>query len=300
MNARAATARASLPTLVILALGTVYLIWGSTYFGIKIAIQSLPPLGMLGIRFLLGGGAALCVSATARACRILAGCSGGWSALVGLLLLGGGTGLVALAERQASSSVAALLIAISPLFASLFSNLWGERTSGREWLGIGVGLVGIVLLNLGELRATPLAALLLVLAPLCWTFGSAVSRRVALPQGLMGAAAEMLTGGALLLALSPLVHERWHTPTAASLWALAYLVVFGSIVAYSAYMYLVAHTRPALATSYAYVNPLVAVLLGIGFGGEHLGSLGWVALAVIVLGVVLVIWPRREAAGGAT
>ena len=298
MNARAATARASLPTLVILALGTVYLIWGSTYFGIKIAIGSLPPLGMLGIRFLLGGGllyAFLRLRGVPNPGRV----QWGWSALVGLLLLGGGTGLVALAERQASSSVAALLIAISPLFASLFSNLWGERTSGREWLGIGVGLVGIVLLNLGELRATPLAALLLVLAPLCWTFGSALARRVALPQGLMGAAAEMLTGGALLLALSPLVHERWHTPTAASLWALAYLVVFGSIVAYSAYMYLVAHTRPALATSYAYVNPLVAVLLGIGFGGEHLGALGWLALAVIVLGVVLVIWPRREAAGGA-
>ncbi|WP_425148010.1 drug/metabolite exporter YedA [Deinococcus sp.] len=295
MSARTATATTSLPTLVILALGTVYLIWGSTYFGIKVAIASLPPLGMLGLRFLIAG-ALLYAGLRLRGVPNPGRVQWGWSALVGLLLLGGGTGLVALAEKQASSSVAALLIAISPLFASLFANLWGERTSGREWLGIGVGLVGVALLNLGELRATPLAALLLILAPLCWTFGSALARRAALPSGLMGAAAEMLTGGALLTLLSSLLRERWHSPTAASLWALGYLVVFGSILAYSAYMYLVAHTRPALATSYAYVNPLVAVLLGLGLGGEHLGTLGWLALGVIVLGVLLVIWPRPEPA----
>lgn len=118
------------------------------------------------------------------------------SALVGTLLLGGGTGLVTLAERDASSSVAAMVIAVSPLFAALFARLWGERTGGREWLGIGVGLIGIALLNIGELHATPLAALLLILAPLCWTFGSQWSRHLPLPQGLMGSAAEMLTGAA--------------------------------------------------------------------------------------------------------
>ena len=297
MTSALPVARARLPLPVLLCLLTVYVVWGSTYFGIKVAIESLPPLGMLGLRFLIAG---VVLYAVLRLRGVPRPTAAQWrgAGLVGLLLLVGGTGLVTLAERQASSSVTAMLIAISPLFASLFGNLWGQRTTRREWLGIGVGLLGILLLNLGELRATPLAAALLILAPLCWTLGSALARRVTLPPGLMGAAAEMLTGGLLLIVLSTLGREHWRVPTPASAWALAYLVVFGSVLAYSAYMYLVAHTRPALSTSYAYVNPLVAVLLGILLGGEHLGALGWAALAVIVLGVLLVIWPRKEPATG--
>lgn len=290
-----ASRAARLTPTVLLCLALVYVLWGSTYFGIKVAIESLPPMGMLALRFLAAGALLYAFlrwrgapRPTAREWRA--------SALVGLLLLGGGTGLVTLAERDASSSVAAMVIAVSPLFASLFARLWGERTSRREWVGIGTGLVGIVLLNVGELRATPLAAALLILAPLCWTFGSQWSRRLPLPAGLMGSAAEMLTGAVLLGFLSVVMGERWGTPTPASLWALAYLTVFGSLVAYSAYMYLVAHTRPALATSYAYVNPVVAVLLGVGLGGESLTGLGWEALAVILAGVVLVVWPRGGAA----
>lgn len=283
-------APARLTPAVLLSLALVYVVWGSTYFGIKVAIGSLPPLGMLAARFLLAG-ALLYAFLRWRGAPVPTARQWGASAAVGLLLLGGGTGLVTLAERDASSSVAAMMIAVSPLFAALFARLWGERTGGREWLGIAVGLAGIALLNVGELHATPLAALLLVLAPLCWTFGSQWSRHLPLPSGLMGSAAEMLTGGGLLLGLSLLLGERWHAPSAASLGALAYLVVFGSLVAYSAYMYLVAHTRPALATSYAYVNPVVAVLLGVGLGGEHLSPLGWASLGVILLGVALVAWP---------
>ncbi|WP_264776787.1 drug/metabolite exporter YedA [Deinococcus aetherius] len=291
-----ATPAARLTPAVLLCLALVYVVWGSTYFGIKVAIGSLPPLGMLATRFLVAG---VLLYAFLRGRGVPAPSRREWaaSAAVGLLLLGGGTGLVTLAERDASSSVAALVLAVSPLFAALFARLWGERTSGREWLGIGVGLVGIALLNVGELHATPLAALLLILAPLCWTFGSQWSRHLPLPAGLMGSAAEMVTGGVLLALLSVLFGERWGTPTAASLGALAYLIVFGSLVAYSAYMYLVAHTRPALATSYAYVNPVVAVLLGVGLGGETLTGLGWAALGVILTGVALVAWPRRVRTG---
>lgn len=285
---------ARLTPAVLLCLALVYVVWGSTYFGIKVAIESLPPLGMLAVRFLVAG-ALLYGFLRWRGAPAPTRREWGASAVVGLLLLGGGTGLVTLAERDASSSVAAMVLAVSPLFAALFARLWGERTGGREWLGIGVGLLGIALLNVGELRATPLAAGLLILAPLCWTFGSQWSRHLPLPAGLMGSAAEMLTGGVLLGALSLGLGERWAEPSSASLWALAYLTVFGSLVAYSAYMYLVAHTRPALATSYAYVNPVVAVLLGVGLGGETLTGLGWGALAVILTGVVLVAWPRPAA-----
>ncbi|WP_045234394.1 drug/metabolite exporter YedA [Deinococcus pimensis] len=277
--------------LVLLALLTVYLVWGSTYFGIRVAIETLPPMGMLAARFLVAGAL---LFGLLRLHGAPAPTPAEWrsSAIVGVLLLGGGTGLVTLAERDVSSSVAAMVIAVSPLFASLFARLWGERTSGREWAGIGIGLLGIVLLNLGDLRATPLGAVLLVLAPLCWTFGSMWGRHLRLPSGLMGSAAEMLTGGAVLLVLSVLTREHWGTPSAASLWALAYLVVFGSMLAYSAYSYLLHHVRPAVATSYAYVNPVVAVALGVGFGGESLSPLGWAALAVILAGVALVAWPR--------
>lgn len=279
--------------LVLTALGLVYVVWGSTYFGIKVAIETLPPLGMLGIRFLVAGALLYgflrwrgAPNPTREEWRA--------SAIVGALLLLGGTGFVTLAERDVSSSVAAMVIAVSPLFASLFARLFGERTTGREWLGIAIGLLGIVLLNLGDLRATPLGAFLLILAPLCWTFGSMWSKRLPLPKGLMGSAAEMVAGGVLLLLLSAVFREPWHTPSTASLVALAYLVVFGSLVAYSAYLYLLEHTRPAVATSYAYVNPVVAVILGVGFGGETLTGLGWAALAVIIGGVVLVMWPRRR------
>ncbi|WP_412027358.1 drug/metabolite exporter YedA [Deinococcus yunweiensis] len=287
-------ARPAVTTAVLIALGVVYVVWGSTYYAIKVAIGSLPPLGMLAVRFVLAG-AALYGVLRWRGAPAPTRAQWGRCAVVGTLLLGGGTGFVTLAERDATSSVAALMIAVSPLFAALFASLWGEKTGRREWLGIGVGLLGIVLLNLGELRATPTAAVLLILAPLCWTFGSQWSRHVNLPPGLMGSAAEMITGGAVLAAFSVLTGERWGTPTAGSLWALAYLVVFGSLLAYSAYMYLVEHTRPALATSYAYVNPVVAILLGVLLGGETVGPLGWAALAVIVTGVVLVAWPGRTA-----
>ncbi|GGK38594.1 drug/metabolite exporter YedA [Deinococcus malanensis] len=288
--------RPTLTLTVLGALAVVYVVWGSTYYAIKVAIGSLPPLGMLGVRFVVAG-VLLYAFLRLRGAAAPTRREWVWSVVIGTLLLGGGTGFVTLAERDASSSVAALMIAVSPLFAGIFAALWGERTRRREWLGIAVGLLGVVLLNLGELRATPLAAVLLVLAPLCWTFGSQWSRRLPLPAGLMGSAAQMLTGGGVLALLSVLTGERWGTPTASSLWALAYLTVFGSLLAYSAYMYLVAHTRPALATSYAYVNPVVAIILGVALGGEHLGALGWAALAVIVAGVGLVVWPGQRAEG---
>ena len=292
MTARPTVSAAPTPTLIGLSLISVYLIWGSTYFFIKLAIGSLPPLGMLGLRFVVAG---IILYALLRFRGVSAPTrqGWGWSLVIGTLLLAGGTGLVTLAERDASSSVAAMMLAVSPLFAVLFGLIWGERAGVREWLGIGVGLLGIGLLNVSELHATPIAALLLILAPLCWTFGSQWSRRLPLPGGLMNSAAQMLTGGAALLGLSLFTGERWHAPTPTRVWSLVYLIVFGSLLAYSAYTYLVTHTRPALATSYAYVNPLVAVLLGVGLGGESLTKLGWLALGIIVGGVGLMAWPRR-------
>ena len=154
--------------------------------------------------------------------------------------------------------------------------------------------MGIGLLNLGSnLQASPIGAALIIFAAASWAFGSVWSKTLPLPQGPMASAAEMLVGGAVLLLGSVLSGERMtQLPTAAGWGALAYLVFFGSILAFSAYMYLLKHVRPAAATSYAYVNPAVAVLLGIVFAGEQIGAEECVAMAVIIGAVVLIGLPQ--------
>jgi len=210
-------------------------------------------------------------------------------------LLSCGNGGVTVAEHAGvSSGVAALAVATVPLFTLFFGLFRGQRNTRLEWAGIVLGLVGIGLLNLGSnLQASPLGAALLIFAAAAWAFGSVWSRSLPLPQGAMAAATEMLIGGAVLLLGSLISGERMQQwPTAAGWGALAYLVCFGSILAFSAYMYLLKHVRPAAATSYAYVNPAVAVLLGILFAGEHIGVEECVAMAVIIGAVVLIGVPQ--------
>src|SRR5579883_247779 len=279
----------------VLALFALYIIWGSTYLAIRIAVQGIPPLLMAGIRFLLAGGL-LYLFLRLRGVPAPTRRQWGGSACVGALLLGGGMGGVAFAEQWVSSSLAALCIATSPLWISLFMGLWGRWPVRNEWLGLAVGFIGVILLNVGSsLWANPLAACILLLSPVCWSFGSAWSYRLSLPSGLMGSAAEMLTGGALLTIVGLLFGERLSGHfTSSSLLAVAYLIVFGSLVDFSAYGFLLPKVRPALATSYAYINPLVAVCLGVLFAGEHITLLTVVAMVVILAGVVLVSLGRER------
>jgi drug/metabolite transporter (DMT)-like permease len=155
-------------------------------------------------------------------------------------------------------------------------------------------LLGIVLLNAGSnLQSSPQGALLVLFAAATWAFGSMWSKRLALPAGAMNTAAQMLVGGSVLLLASLFSGERLqHMPSLAGWAALGYLVLFGSIIAFSAYLYLLKTVRPAAATSYAYVNPPVAVLLGISFAGEQIGHEEWLAMAVIVLAVLLITLPQ--------
>lgn len=285
----------SRPSLVLFgAFAALYLVWGSTYLVIRIGVQSWPPLMMAGMRFLIAGllfygwlrwrGAA---TPTARQWRS--------AGMVGALLLVCGNGGVSVAEHLGvASGVAALAVATMPLFALLFGLFWGQRTRLLEWAGILLGLVGIVLLNLGSnLQASPLGAVLLVLASAAWAFGSVWSHYLEMPSGAMASAAQMLVAGVLLLILGPLTGERLtQWPDIAGWAALGYLVVFGSILAFSSYLYLLKTVRPAAATSYAYVNPVVAVLLGILFAGERIHAPEWLAMLVIVAGVVLIGLPQ--------
>lgn len=282
------------PLQLIGAFFALYVIWGSTYLVIRIGIESWPPLMMAGVRFLMAGSL---IYAFMRWRGSPAPTWVQWrsAALIGFLLLALGNGGVTLAEHSGvSSGVAALTVATVPLFTLLFGYFWGARNTRLEWAGIVLGLIGIAMLNLGSnLQASPMGAALLLMAAAAWAFGSVWSRHLPLPVGVMASGAEMLCAGTMLMAASVVSGERMtQLPTAAGWGALLYLVFFGSIIAFSAYMYLLKNVRPAAATSYAYVNPAVAVMLGIVFAGESIGVEECLAMAVIISAVVLIGLPQ--------
>ncbi|HYC53570.1 MAG TPA: drug/metabolite exporter YedA [Candidatus Binatia bacterium] len=270
----------------------VYLIWGSTYLAIRIAIESLPPMTMAAARFLVAGLlmlAALMLRGSslppARACAN--------AAVIGVLLLAGGNGAVTIAEQWVSSSVTAAMVASGGVWSVVFLAAAGERTRPMEWLGVAIAFAGVIVLNLdGDLRAHPLGAALLVGATISWAIGSVLSRRLALPDGAMAAAIEMIAGGAVMLGVGVASGESVESVTTRSLAAWLYLVVFGSIVAFSAFTFLIRNVRPALATSYAYVNPAVALFLGVAAAGENVGTYGYAGVAVIVGGVAVLTLTR--------
>lgn len=279
---------AFLPLLA--ALFALYFIWGSTYFAIRVGVESWPPMMMAGLRFLLAG-TVLLVFLLLRGEKLPGWRATGNAALVGIMLLAVGNGAVTIAEhQQVPSGIAAVMVATVPLFAMCFSRLFGMPGRWIEWLGIAVGLVGIILLNSsGHLAGNPWAALMILIGSVSWAFGSVWGSRIALPAGMMAGAVEMLAAGVVLLLGSQLSGEKLAAaPALSGFLALGYLTLFGSVIAINAYMFLIRNVSPAIATSYAYVNPVVAVLLGMGFAGESLTPREWLALGIIVLAVVLV------------
>jgi drug/metabolite transporter (DMT)-like permease len=282
------------PLPLIGAFFALYVIWGSTYLVIRIGVESWPPLMLGGVRFILAGAL---LYGFLRWRGVPAPTWQQWkaAAIIGVLLLSCGNGAVTVAEHAGvASGVAALAVATVPLFTLLFGYFWGARNTRLEWAGIFMGLIGIAMLNLGSnLQSSPLGAALLIFAAAAWAFGSVLSRHLPLPQGAMASAAEMLIGGVVLMIGSVLSGEHLQALPPIEGWiALMYLVVFGSIVAFNAYMYLLKHVRPAAATSYAYVNPAVAVLLGIVFAGETIGLEEALAMTVIIGAVVLIGLPQ--------
>ncbi|EIC83790.1 drug/metabolite exporter YedA [Serratia sp. M24T3] len=279
---------------VIAAMFALYFIWGSTYLVIRIGVESWPPMMMAGLRFFVAG-VIMFTFLLLRGHKVPSMKEWLAAGLIGVLLLTVGNGLVTVAEHlDVPSGIAAVMVATVPLFTLCFSRIFGMPNSRLEWTGVAIGLLGIVLLNTGSnLSGNPWGALLILLASLSWAFGSVLSARVKLPKGLMAGAAEMIIAGVVLLIASRISGEQLtQTPSPAGFAALAYLVVMGSMIAISAYMFLLKTVRPAIATSYAYVNPVVAVLLGIGFAGESLSLVEWLALGVILSAVLLVTLGR--------
>ncbi|CAN5750103.1 drug/metabolite exporter YedA [soil metagenome] len=276
-----------------LALLALYLVWGSTYLANPVALETLSPFPLLAFRFLVAGSL---LYGVLRLRGVPHPTRAEWrgAGITGILLLNFGLGMVVYAQQWVASSLAAVIVATMPLWLALFTRLFGARTGLGEVFGMLLGLAGVALLN-GEqdLRAHP-GALLVFVGPVAWAFGSAYSRKLTQPKGLMASAVQMLAAGVVFVPLALFQGDLLpKTPSAASLLALVYLIFFGSIVAYSAYLYLLEQrVSPALTTSYAYVNPVVAVLLGVGLAGETVSSRGYFGMGVILAGVVLVVTLR--------
>ena len=275
---------------VALALAAVFLIWGSTYLAIRFALEGgFPPFLLGGIRFLIAGGL---VFAFLRLRGVAPPTRAQWgnAAVMGVLLLVLGNGMVNFAEKTVSSGMAAVAVASAPLWMGVFAALRGQRPSRIEWIGLAIGFVGVVWLNAGSrLDASSAGMLALLVATIAWSFGSIWSRGRDLPSPFMASAAQMLCGGLAMLVLGLAIGERFDAmPTPAGLAAFAYLVVAGSIIGFSAYIWLLHHVRPALAGSYAYVNPAIAVALGAWLAGERFGRHELLAMGVILLGVVAI------------
>ncbi len=282
------------------AMGAVYVIWGSTYLAIRIAIETLPPFLMAGTRFVVAG-AALCAWTRWRGVPKPERVHWRSATIIGGLLLLGGNGGVCWAEQRVPSGLTALMIGTTPLWMLLLDWLWhgAARPSPRTVFGLACGFAGIgLLVSPGQFAGgsfvDPVGATVLIFATLAWAAGSLYSRRAPLPRApLLATAMEMICGGALLLATSGIAGEwtrlgQTHISLRSAL-ALGYLIVFGALVAFTAYVWLLRVTTTARVSTYAYVNPLIAVYLGWALAGEPITLRTILAAVAIIVAVVIII-----------
>jgi drug/metabolite transporter (DMT)-like permease len=281
-----------------LALTVVYIAWGSTYVGIRIMDRTIPPLIGAGCRYLLAGIAMYVFLWVRRRTRPrVSPREFGSVALAGVLLLVGGNGFVCLAERHVPAGLSALVVASVPLWLLVIRMITRDRPSGATLAGLGVGFLGVALLVLrgGAEQGVSVPELLIVVgASFSWALGSWVSGQLPMPSdAASGTALEMLIGGAVLMALGPVLGEHWSAvalhASADSLLAVVYLALIGSVLAFTAYVWLLQNAPISQVSTYAYVNPIVAVVLGALLLGERVTATTVIGGATIVLAVVLVI-----------
>ncbi len=288
------------------ALGIVYVVWGSTYLAIRVMVETVPPLIGAGTRFLLAGLVVLGVLALRSGRERIRLSRREWaaSALIGTLLAAGGNGLVTVAEQDVPSALAALIIASVPLWIVVLRTVGGDRADRITIAGVLAGFGGIALLLLPGERpdgATTAGLALCVTAAVSWATGSYLSRGMPLPRDpFASTGAQMLCGGLVMLIAglaageaSDVQPERFST---ASVAAFAYLVVFGSLIAFTAYVWLLQNAPVSKVSTYAYVNPLVAVILGWLILSETISAMTLGAAAVIVASVAAIV--RRQPAPG--
>jgi drug/metabolite transporter (DMT)-like permease len=289
--------------LVLLCFAAIYLVWGSTFLAIRYAVEELPPVLMAGARFLVAG-AVMCAVAKVRGAGRISGAAWASSVLVGSLLFGGNA-LLAWAETRVSSGLAALMLATIPLWMTGLGSLRRDAKplSARQRAGFALGFAGMVVLVgpgqlLGSRSVDPLAAVALVGAALSWSVGSLISRDLPQPGDPVSAAGlPMVSGGVVLLVGSLLAGDGAavlaHGVSTKAALSWGYLVVMGSLVGFSAYSWLLRRVSPPLVSTYAFVNPVVALAVGWAMVGEVLTGRGALAAVLIVGAVAMIIIPRR-------
>ncbi len=294
-----------MPPLILACLAATWFIWGSTYLAIKWALVSFPPFHQMGTRFLVAG-ALLAAWVLWRGGRWPSRDQWINATLLGTLMLGVGYGLTAVAEQTVSSGLVVALIAIGPALQAGFEWPYGVKPTRMEAAGIALGLVGVLGLAAGQgFGASPAGLLAVLVSCVSWKLGSVWSvrglpralggRSLAMAPGAMGFASQMLAGGAGLMLVSLALGESpaWP-PDARALFSWVYLVIAGSLIAFSAFMLLLQRTRTAVSSSYAYVNPLIGLTLGVTLGGETLHWGEWLAAGLVTGSVVLMLRGRSH------
>lgn len=288
--------------LLIAAFAAVYILWGSTYLAIKYAIETLPTFLMAGSRFLIAGAILFVAARFAKDYEKPTPAQWKTSLIVGTLLLLGGNGAVVLAEHYISSSLAALLVATEPFWIVLLSWLWlkGARPNWKVALGLLVGFAGVYLLVGGQGADSTadhshqlFGTILVIVGALCWAIGSIYGLRAPVAKSsVLASGMQMLAGGAVLLLVGTLAGEWTNFNIRAvslnSWLGLAYLIVFGSLIAFTAYSWLMKNAEPAMVATYAYVNPVIAVFLGWLIAGESFTAQMLIGAGIIVGSVVLI------------
>jgi drug/metabolite transporter (DMT)-like permease len=283
------------------SLFAVYVIWGSTYLAMGICVTELPPMMMAALRFAAAGIVLIAVALRSGA-KLPPLRDWLRAAPVGALLFVGGNGFIAIAEQTVSTGGAAVVAATMPLWIGVLGRFFGTTATPREWASLVIGFIGVVVLMGGpSLAGAHVHIVLLILAPICWALGSLLARRTKDIGGehatLIGPALQMLTGAVALFIVAMLRRETWPAHASTNVYlSLLYLFTFGSVIGFTAYGWLLRNARPVVATSYAYVNPVLAVLLGAALRGEPLGWTTVVANVLIVTAVILALRKPRTGA----
>jgi drug/metabolite transporter (DMT)-like permease len=288
------------------ALLIVYFVWGSTYLAISVVVDTMPPLLTAGVRHLSAGAILFAILLARRGGAAIRLSRAEWlgAGFVGLALLLGGNGLVVLGERDVPSGLTALIVASIPLIVVLLRRLFGERVALGTYVGIAVGFVGVAVLIIPEGisgKVSVFGMALLIGASISWAIGSFFSRRVTLPRdALASTGGQMVVGGGALLVAGLLAGEsglvHFETFSTASVVALLYLIVFGSVLAYTAYTWLLQHASVSRVSTYAYVNPLVAIVLGSVLLNEPIDVFIVVGAALIIVAVSVVVRTESRSA----
>ena len=285
----------SLSPLVLACLAATWLVWGSTYLAIRSALVGFAPFYLMATRFLIAG-AFLMAWQLARGAAWPTAREWRNALLVGTLMLGVGMGGTAYAEQTIASGLVVAVIAVIPILLVVINLAFKVYPRRNELVAVCVGLAGVIMLTQGAgIHGSPAGLLAVLLGTSGWALGSVLSqRKFTLAPGATGFASELLCGGAALLAMSALRGESWHWTIQPSAWAAwLYLVVFGTLIAFNAYMVLLARTSASLAASYSLVNPVVALLLGVTLGRESVSAWEWLSAGIVLVGVVILFVGRR-------